>query len=68
MESMTTPKTITNTTCCIVGGGPGGLMLALLLGRAGIPVILLEARKDFDRDFRGDSVNPSAAGVVTSVG
>ncbi len=68
MESMTTPKTITKTTCCIVGGGPGGLMLALLLGRAGIPVILLEARKDFDRDFRGDSVNPSVMLVMDQIG
>ena len=68
MESMTTPKTITTTACCIVGGGPGGLMMALLLGRAGIPVILLEAKKDFDRDFRGDSVNPSIMQVMDQIG
>src|SRR6266852_801299 len=41
------------TACCIVGGGPGGAVLALLLARQGVPVTLLEAHKDFDRDFRG---------------
>jgi 2-polyprenyl-6-methoxyphenol hydroxylase-like FAD-dependent oxidoreductase len=48
-----------STSCCIVGGGPGGMMLALLLARRGVPVTLLEAHKDFDRDFRGDTVHPS---------
>src|SRR5215831_4174171 len=47
------------TTCCVVGGGPGGMMLALLLARKGVPVTLLEAHKDFDRDFRGDTIHPS---------
>lgn len=42
------------TTCCIVGGGLGGMMLALLLARKGVLVTVLEAHKDFDRDFRGD--------------
>ena len=43
------------TTCCVVGGGPGGMMLALLLARQGVPVTVLEAHKDFDREFRGDT-------------
>lgn len=47
------------TTCCIVGGGPGGMMLALLLARKGVKVTVLEAHKDFDRDFRGDTIHPS---------
>ena len=42
--------------CCIVGGGPAGVMLAHLLARAGVEVALLEAKKTFDRDFRGDAV------------
>ena len=46
------------TTCCIVGGGPGGMMLALLLARKGIRLAVLEAHKDFDRDFRGDTIHP----------
>src|ERR1043165_2529263 len=56
------------TTCCIVGGGPGGVMLALVLARAGVPVILLEAHEDFDRDFRGDTVHPSVLEILDELG
>lgn len=42
----------------VVGGGPGGMLLAYLLARAGLPVTLLERHRDFDRDFRGDSLHP----------
>src|SRR5881398_2599962 len=47
------------TRCCIVGGGPAGMMLGYLLGRAGIDVVVLEKHADFFRDFRGDTVHPS---------
>src|SRR5438874_13213000 len=47
------------TTCCIVGGGPAGMMLGYLLARAGVQVIVLEKHSDFFRDFRGDTVHPS---------
>src|SRR5260370_18658385 len=56
------------TSCCIVGGGPGGAMLALLLARRGIPVVLLEAHKDFDRDFRGDTIHPSVMESLDEIG
>jgi 2-polyprenyl-6-methoxyphenol hydroxylase-like FAD-dependent oxidoreductase len=59
---MPTPETIADTrstTCAIVGGGPAGVILSLLLARQGIEVTLLEAHKDFDRDFRGDTIHPS---------
>ena len=56
------------TTCCIVGGGPGGMMLALLLARFGIEVTLLEAHKDFDRDFRGDTLHPSILEILDQIG
>ena len=56
------------TTCCIVGGGPGGMMLALLLARKRVPVSLLEADKDFDRDFRGDTIHPSILEVLDEIG
>jgi 2-polyprenyl-6-methoxyphenol hydroxylase-like FAD-dependent oxidoreductase len=56
------------TTCCIVGAGPGGAVLALLLARKNIPVVLLEAHEDFDRDFRGDTVHPSVLEILDEVG
>ncbi len=56
------------TTCCIVGGGPGGMMLALCLARRGVKVTLLEAHKDFDRAFRGDTVHPSTLEILDQMG
>src|SRR5215467_117959 len=56
------------TTCCIVGGGPAGAVLALLLARQNIPVTLLEAHADFDRDFRGDTLHPSILEVMDEIG
>jgi 2-polyprenyl-6-methoxyphenol hydroxylase-like FAD-dependent oxidoreductase len=47
------------TTTCIIGGGPAGILLGLLLARAGIPVTVLEKHTDFFRDFRGDTIHPS---------
>jgi 2-polyprenyl-6-methoxyphenol hydroxylase-like FAD-dependent oxidoreductase len=47
------------TQCCIVGGGPAGMMLGFLLARAGVGVTVLEKHADFLRDFRGDTVHPS---------
>jgi len=43
-------------------------MLALLLARKGVPVTLLEAHKDFDRDFRGDTVHPSTLELLDEIG
>jgi len=54
--------------CCIVGGGPAGMMLGYLLGRAGIDVIVLEKHADFFRDFRGDTVHPSTLQVMDELG
>jgi len=54
--------------CCIVGGGPAGMMLGLLLARAGVPVTVLEKHGDFLRDFRGDTVNPSTLAILDEIG
>src|SRR6202048_4858119 len=54
--------------CCIVGGGPAGMMLGYLLGRAGVDVVVLEQHPDFFRDFRGDTVHPSTLQVMDELG
>ncbi len=54
--------------CVIVGGGPGGVMLSLLLARQGVRVALLEAHADFERDFRGDIVHPSTLELLDELG
>jgi len=56
------------TRCVIAGAGPGGSMLALLLARRGVPVTLLEMHKDFDREFRGDTVHPSTLEILDQLG
>jgi 2-polyprenyl-6-methoxyphenol hydroxylase-like FAD-dependent oxidoreductase len=56
------------TTCCVVGGGPAGVMLGYLLARAGVQVIVLEKHKDFFRDFRGDTVHPSTMQLLKELG
>src|SRR5262249_33550106 len=57
-----------HTQCCIVGGGPAGVMLALLLARQGVRVTLLEQHHDFDRDFRGDTLHPSVLEILDQLG
>jgi 2-polyprenyl-6-methoxyphenol hydroxylase-like FAD-dependent oxidoreductase len=56
------------TTCCIIGGGPAGIMLGFLLARAGVKVTVLEKHKDFFRDFRGDTIHPSTLDLLHELG
>jgi 2-polyprenyl-6-methoxyphenol hydroxylase-like FAD-dependent oxidoreductase len=56
------------TGCCIVGGGPAGVMLGYLLARRGVEVTVLEKHRDFFRDFRGDTVHPSTLEVLKELG
>jgi 2-polyprenyl-6-methoxyphenol hydroxylase-like FAD-dependent oxidoreductase len=58
-EQMHSQSQSDEATCCIVGGGPAGIMLGFLLARAGVDVLVLEKHKDFFRDFRGDTIHPS---------
>src|SRR5260370_6131048 len=62
------PEQTEEITCCIVGSGPAGAVLALLLARKGIPVMLLEEHLDFDRDFRGDTIHPSVMQILDEIG
>ena len=59
---------IARTTCCVVGGGPAGAVLSLLLARKGADVTLLEAHPDFDREFRGDTIHPSVMEIMDQLG
>jgi 2-polyprenyl-6-methoxyphenol hydroxylase-like FAD-dependent oxidoreductase len=56
------------TSCCIVGGGPAGIMLGFLLARAGVDVYVLEKHADFFRDFRGDTIHPSTLEIMQELG
>ncbi len=61
-------RTSERTTCVVVGGGPAGMMLGLLLARAGVEVTVLEKHADFLRDFRGDTVHPSTLELLEELG
>jgi 2-polyprenyl-6-methoxyphenol hydroxylase-like FAD-dependent oxidoreductase len=56
-----------STRCCIVGGGPAGIMLGFLLARAGIEITVLEKWTDFFRDFRGDTIHPSTLEILNEL-
>ena len=57
-----------STRCCVVGGGPCGLMLSFLLARAGVDVVVLEKHANFLRDFRGDTIHPSTLELMHELG
>src|SRR5712691_5004479 len=54
--------------CAVAGGGPAGMMLGLLLARAGVSVVVLEKHADFLRDFRGDTIHPSTLELMHELG
>src|SRR5882757_8704768 len=59
---------MTETECVVVGGGPAGMVLGLLLARAGVQVTVLEKHADFLRDFRGDTVHASTLRLLDELG
>ena len=66
--SMSRAAETLHVRCCIVGGGPAGMMLGLLLARQGVEVLVLEKHADFLRDFRGDTIHPSTLEVMHELG
>jgi 2-polyprenyl-6-methoxyphenol hydroxylase-like FAD-dependent oxidoreductase len=61
-------RSVQHAACCIVGGGPAGAMLGLLLARKGVDVLVLEKHGDFLRDFRGDTIHPSTMEIMEELG
>ena len=61
-------RTVLETTVCVVGGGPAGVVLGLLLAKAGIDVAVLEKHRDFNRDFRGDTIHAATLRVMQELG
>ncbi|GHG49264.1 putative monooxygenase, FAD-binding protein [Sinomonas cellulolyticus] len=56
------------TRVAVVGGGPAGMVLGLLLARGGIDTVVLEKHPDFLRDFRGDTVHASTLALLDELG
>jgi 2-polyprenyl-6-methoxyphenol hydroxylase-like FAD-dependent oxidoreductase len=52
----------------VVGAGPTGAMLGLLLAQRGIPVVLIEASRNFRRVFRGEGLMPSGLEALAQMG
>lgn len=59
---------VMQASCAISGGGPAGMMLGLILARAGLDVVVVEKHADFFRDFRGDTIHPSTVSVLGELG
>jgi monooxygenase len=56
------------TDFCIVGSGPAGLTLALLLVRSGADVVVVEKARSFDREYRGEILQPGAMALLDQLG
>jgi len=59
---------ILTADCCIVGGGPAGMMLGYLFARAGLRAVVIEKHADFLHDFRGDTIHPSTLEIMHQLG
>jgi 2-polyprenyl-6-methoxyphenol hydroxylase-like FAD-dependent oxidoreductase len=59
---------VIKTQCCVVGGGPAGMIVGFLLARTGIDTLVLEKHGDFLRDFRGDTIHASTLEIMYELG
>ncbi len=65
---MEDPRASSVAQVIIVGAGPAGAALALLLAQRGIEVTLLERHTDFAREFRGEVLLPGGLDVLDQIG
>jgi len=56
------------TQVCIIGAGPAGVICAYLFALRGVSAVLLEGEKDFDREFRGDTLHASSLEILDQLG
>ncbi|HLD70128.1 MAG TPA: FAD-dependent monooxygenase [Candidatus Omnitrophota bacterium] len=56
------------TDVCIVGAGPAGILLGLLLAQKGVSVVVIESQKDFAREYRGEVLMPRFSQTLKKVG
>ncbi|OXM85269.1 FAD-dependent monooxygenase [Paenibacillus rigui] len=56
------------TDVCIVGGGPAGVILGVLLAQAGVRVLVLESHENFDREYRGEVLQPRFTQLMDQLG
>ncbi len=65
MEEKAVPKH--DVDVCIAGAGPAGLVLALLLASRGVKALVLERHPDFERDLRGEILQPRFTQLMRSI-
>ena len=63
------PSSTIHTTCCVVGGGPAGMMLGYLLARSGIHATVAgKTRRLLPRLPRRHSIHPSTLDLIGELG
>ncbi|KPI11987.1 monooxygenase FAD-binding protein [Actinobacteria bacterium OK074] len=62
------PEEEFRTDVCVVGAGPAGLVLALLLLRSGVRVTVVERSRTWHREFRGEILQPGAMALLDRLG
>jgi 2-polyprenyl-6-methoxyphenol hydroxylase-like FAD-dependent oxidoreductase len=53
---------------CIVGGGPAGMLLGVLLAREGVRTLVMEQHHDFSREYRGEVLMPRFSRLYQQLG